>query len=245
MNSEEDPEARIRELEQPMADRARASELGSDVDGGYSYPPPPPGPVPPPVSAPMSPNYAPPSYSNYNNPYPGGTPRSSSGIRLFWILAAVAVIGGLVIVAGVAAYVARQFSEAESAITSTNETTTAVTSVTAAPGSNEPPTGKTRVPSSASSPAPTAPAGEQVIISGINEKRTVSCNGNAITVSGISNTVTLTGHCGSVTVSGLQNVVTVDTADTIEASGLDNRVTYHSGAPKINKSGGNNTVEQG
>ena len=57
--------------------------------------------------------------------------------------------------------------------------------------------------------------------------------------------MTLTGHCGSVTVSGLNNVVTVYAAETIEATGLNNKVTYHSGSPKINKTGSGNTVEQG
>jgi len=57
--------------------------------------------------------------------------------------------------------------------------------------------------------------------------------------------VTLTGHCATVNVSGLQNVVTVDNVDTIEASGLNNKVTYHSGSPKISKNGSGNVVEQG
>ena len=61
----------------------------------------------------------------------------------------------------------------------------------------------------------------------------------------MSNTVVLTGHCATVTVSGVQNVVTVDSADTINASGFDNRVTYGSGSPVINNAGDSNLVEQG
>jgi hypothetical protein len=45
-------------------------------------------------------------------------------------------------------------------------------------------------------------------------------------------------------VSGVQNKVTLDTADQIQASGLDNVVTYHSGSPDINNAG-NNVVQQG
>jgi hypothetical protein len=46
-------------------------------------------------------------------------------------------------------------------------------------------------------------------------------------------------------VSGIGNVVTVDSADTIGASGFDNQVTYHSGAPQISNSGSSNVVQQG
>lgn len=225
MNSAEDPEARIRELEQPLADTARASESGAA--GGYSYPPPPPGPMPPPYG--------------YNTPYPGTAPRTSSGMRWFWILAAVGVLGVLVLVGGIAAYVARQVSESEPA--GPAETT----AVSTAPGATRgnPPTGKTHAPSAGPTSSAAVPAAEPVIISGINENRSVSCDGNEITVSGISNTVTITGHCATVTVSGLQNIVTVETSDAIDASGLNNKITYHSGSPKISKSGSNNVVEQG
>jgi hypothetical protein len=252
MNSEDDPEARIRELEQPLADRARASELGDGSD--YRYPPPPPGPIPPPPGPmpppansglpPMSANPAPQSYG-YGNPYPNVTPRSSSGMRWFWILAAVGIIGVLLLVGGIAAYAARQFSHGDLTVPSPTETTSAATPSGRAP-SNGPSTGKTHAPSTGPSPSATEPAGQPVIVSGINENKTVVCSGNStITVSGISNVVTLTGHCGSVTVSGLNNIVTVDTADTIEATGLNNKVTYHSGSPKINKTGSGNVVEQG
>lgn len=234
MKPEDDPEARIRELEQPLADTARASELGEQ--GGYNYPPPPPGPVPPP----MPPTVPPPGYG-YSSPYPGATPRSSSGMRWFWILAAVGVLGVLVLVGGIAAYAAHQFSHEDLVVPSPTESTSA----SPVPSRTAPSTGKTRTPSAGPSPSATAPAGEEITISGINENRTIACNGNVITISGISNTVVLTGHCATVNVSGLQNVVTVDNVDTIEASGLNNKVTYHSGSPKISKNGSGNAVEQG
>jgi hypothetical protein len=235
MKPEDDPEARIRELEQPLADTARASELGEQ--GGYNYPPPPPGPIPPP----MPPTMPPPGYG-YSSPYPGATPRSSSGMRWFWILAAVGVLGVLVLVGGIAAYAAHQFSHEDLVVPSPTESTSAAT----VPSRTAPSTGRTRTPSASPSPSATAPpAGEEITISGINENRTIACNGNVITISGITNTVVLTGHCATVNVSGLQNVVTVDNVDTIEASGLNNKVTYHSGSPKISKNGSGNVVEQG
>ncbi|BBZ46183.1 hypothetical protein MPRM_34640 [Mycobacterium parmense] len=55
----------------------------------------------------------------------------------------------------------------------------------------------------------------------------------------------MTGHCASLTVSGVKNVVTVDSADSIDASGFDNRITYHSGAPTISNSGDSNVIQQG
>lgn len=244
MNPDDDPEARIRELEQPLSSQAQASELGQGAS--YNYPPPPPGPVPPPAGSgmtppPLSPNLAPPSYG-YESPYPGATPRSSSGMRWFWILAGVGILGVLLLVGGIAAYAARQFSHGDLVVESPTETTSAVPT----PSGHAPSTVKTHVPSSSPSPSATAPAAQPVIVSGINESRTLPCDGAiSVTISGISNTVVLTGHCSNVTVSGLQNVITVDSADEIEASGLNNKITYHTGSPKISKLGNGNVVEQG
>jgi Protein of unknown function (DUF3060) len=55
----------------------------------------------------------------------------------------------------------------------------------------------------------------------------------------------ISGHCTSLTVSGVQNSVTVDAVDTIEADGFNNQVTYHTGSPRISKSGDSNVVQQG
>jgi hypothetical protein len=100
-------------------------------------------------------------------------------------------------------------------------------------------------PSASPSPAPTAPAGANLTISGINENRTIACNQSVINVSGISNKIVLTGHCASLNVSGVQNSITVDAVDTIEASGFNNQITYHTGSPSIDKSGDGNVVQQG
>ena len=45
--------------------------------------------------------------------------------------------------------------------------------------------------------------------------------------------------------SGVQNSITVDAVDSIDASGFNNKVTYHSGTPKISNSGDSNVVQQG
>ena len=55
----------------------------------------------------------------------------------------------------------------------------------------------------------------------------------------------IVGHCASLTVSGMKNSVTVDSADTIDTSGLNNQVTFHSGSPQVSKSGEDNVVQQG
>ena len=75
--------------------------------------------------------------------------------------------------------------------------------------------------------------------------KTVACNDGHLTVAGISMTVTVTGHCGQLTVSGSSNHVTVDSADTIDADGIDNVVILHSGSPQITNNGIDNTIQQG
>jgi hypothetical protein len=87
--------------------------------------------------------------------------------------------------------------------------------------------------------------GDTVSVSGIGAVKSMTCNQNVVVVSGANNRVTITGHCTSLTVSGFENNVTVDTADTITAAGFDNHIAFHSGAPAITKSGEGNVVEQG
>ncbi|MGH3542593.1 MAG: DUF3060 domain-containing protein [Mycobacterium sp.] len=219
MNPEDDPEARIRELERPLADTARTSELGgAPPHGGYTYAPGPP--VPP----------APPGLT-FGGQFPGTSPRSRSGIRLWWILAAVFVIGMLALVGQIASYSAHRLSRGTLTTLSPNS-----------PGTN---TTGTQAPSAGPSTSPAPPAGGDLGVSGINENQTMACNDSIVIVSGISNTVEITGHCASLTVSGVENSVTVDAVDTIEASGFNNQVTYHTGSPRINRIGDSNVVRQG
>jgi hypothetical protein len=42
-----------------------------------------------------------------------------------------------------------------------------------------------------------------------------------------------------------QNEVTVETVDSIEVSGFNNQITYHTGSPSIDKSGDGNVVQRG
>lgn len=229
MDPQEDPEARIRELERPLTDAARTSELGIGRDTGdvpatqpwtygNTFPPPPPGPPAP------WPGYA------DQVPVPAQPP-SGSGGRILVVLGLIMVC---LFAAGIAAYV--MFSDSGDA------TGTERTAFAPEPTVQSPVIAPPQV--TTDSTIVTAP-GETVTVSGINENRTVRCDGNAVIVSGIENTVTITGHCANVAVSGIQNTITVDSADTIGVSGFENRVTFHTGQPEISKSGQDNSVEQG
>jgi len=232
-----DPEDRIRDLERPLADTAHASELGSASSSGYAYPPPPPGPVPPP------PTPSPYSYG-YGGPLPGMAPRSPSGTRVWWILAALFVVGVLVLVGGIAAYASLRFSRGNLVLLSpTPGTSQVISPPRTIPRSPTPSVSGTRTPGPSTSPP--APQGAELTIAGMNENKAVTCNDNIVFVMGVSNTVAITGHCVSLTVSGVNNVITVDAVDTVDASGINNQVTYHSGSPQISKSGDGNVVQRG
>jgi len=82
-------------------------------------------------------------------------------------------------------------------------------------------------------------------VSGINENRTIACNASNVSISGVSNKVVITGHCASLTVSGVKNTITVEAADTIEASGFTNQITYLTGSPSIENFGEQNVVQKG
>jgi hypothetical protein len=241
MEPQDDPEKRIRDLERPLADSARSSEYGSESGGApysaQSYPPPPPGPVPPPQ--------APPPY-NYGAPYAGAAPKPSGGNRLWWILGTMVVIGALALAGVIAAFAAHQLSGVRSIISSSVPSTIQIpSSPRSSPRSPSPSGSRTATPTAGPSTVPLPPLGGQLSVSGINENKTIACNDSVVTVSGISNTIVIVGHCASLTVSGMQNSITVDAADTIDASGISNQVTFHSGSPQISKSGDGNVVQQG
>ncbi|HTY34535.1 DUF3060 domain-containing protein [Mycobacterium sp.] len=235
MNSQDDPEERIRELERPLADAARASESGqAPPPGGYPYAPGPP--PPPPPAGPWT----------YGGPSYGSPPRSSSGNRTWWIVGTFIVIGFLALAGGIAAFAAHQLSGVRSIISSPpsiSATFGPPPSATSGPGSPGPSSTRTRTTSPSASPTPSP--GARLSVSGIGENRSIACNDNIVSVSGVSNTVVITGHCTSLTVSGVQNAITVDAVDSIDASGFNNKVTYHSGNPKISNAGGSNVVQQG
>jgi hypothetical protein len=219
MEPQDDPEARIRELEQPLADGTHAFEPGGRHPAGQAYPPGPTGPPPPGPWA-------------YGGPFPGPPPKPPSGNRMWWILGTVIVIGVVALAGGIAAIAAHQLSAVRSIIVSPPTISGRVTTPAITPGSPAP-------------TAPTPPPGGQLSVSGINENRTIACRDSIVSVSGVSNTVVITGHCASLTVSGVQNSITVDAVDTIGASGFNNKVTYHSGTPKVSNAGDGNVIQQG
>jgi len=91
----------------------------------------------------------------------------------------------------------------------------------------------------------TVEQGGTLSVSGNDTTRTVGCNDGTLTLGGNNNTFTVTGHCLTLHVSGNDNRVTVDSADTIRADGIRTLTVYHSGAPKIIKTGIDVTVNQG
>jgi Protein of unknown function (DUF3060) len=238
-----DPEARIRDLERPLSDPAHTPEAAAAPRpwDAYEYA------TPPPVTPPPAYNYG-----GGAGPFPPSTKPKSS--RLFLILACVFVVLVLAIVGVVAALIAHQFSDRGSDVASPTAATSpnmtaprrtpvmpsfSIPSIPAIPGI--PGTG-TQSPGGAPS---TPPAGTSVIVSGVNESRTLACTDNNVTVSGVNMNVTISGHCTTLAVTGMQNVITMDTADTIDVSGINNKVTWHSGSPKVSNSGLQNTVRQG
>ncbi len=240
MKSHDDPEERIRELERPLADAARASEGGqAPTPGGYPYVPGPASPPPPPPPPPAGPwTYGGPSY--------GPPPRSSSGNRTWWIVGTFIVVAFLALAGGIAAFAAHQLSGVRSIINSSPSVSATLgppSSATSSPRSPGPSSTRPRTTPPSASPTPSP--GARLSVSGINENRTIACNDNIVSVSGVSNTVVITGHCTSLTVSGVQNAVTVDAVDSIDASGFSNKITYHSGNPKISNAGGSNEVQRG
>ncbi|OJZ73562.1 hypothetical protein BRW65_13105 [Mycobacterium paraffinicum] len=81
-----------------------------------------------------------------------------------------------------------------------------------------------------------------MINSGARDK--IDCNNGNLKLDGDNNNYTVTGHCKRLEVFGSGNHVAADSADTIDVFGDDNAVTYHSGSPKIEKTGNNNAVSQ-
>src|SRR5271156_176803 len=97
MKSEDDPEARIRELEQPLAEAARASEAGGNPPPS-KWAPPPSTAVPPPPGPPMPPPPSLPYGSLFPSPSPAQYSRSN---RTVWIIAGVFVIGMITLPAAI------------------------------------------------------------------------------------------------------------------------------------------------
>jgi hypothetical protein len=261
VNAEDDPEARIRALEQPLSDQARASELGG---GQADYSTPAYGTQPygaqpfgtqPYVSQQQ---YGGAPYDSqqygaqpYGTSYGGPAKKVSGGIP--WLVFGLIAVVFIAVAAGAIIFMTRM----------TGVTTPDDSSVSSGGGSIDisipagpsiPSVEIPDVPSVPDIPTPGLPdtepsvisgaPGQTVTVSGIDEIRTVTCNDATVTVSGIRNTVNIVGHCAAVTVSGIENTITVDAADSIGASGFDNKITYRSGTPQIDATD-SNTVQLG
>jgi Protein of unknown function (DUF3060) len=72
-----------------------------------------------------------------------------------------------------------------------------------------------------------------------------ACNNGNLTLSAYGIAFYVAGHCASLTIPSYDNKVSIDSVDSINVSGYNNTVTYHSGAPKITDSGYSNTIHQG
>jgi hypothetical protein len=205
MEPNDDPEARIRELERPLSDMARASELGTSQ--GLGYIPQTPPPVPPPMPAPYQGTYTPPRYT--------APPRKASSGYRPWVVVLIAFGVFALAIMSVLGAIAGRMGTGGSGPHIFGDST-----MTVSPGG-------------------------QVSVSGVDENKQIACNQGSVTVSGVRNVVTIRGNCAKVTVSGVSNQITMDSADLISASGMTNQITYHSGEPKIDNAGTNNSVQQG
>jgi len=224
MNSADDPEARIRELEQPLAETARASE--APLPGKWAAPSTPPN-QPPPLP--------------YSGTQFGQALQTPSRTRTWWIVAAAFAISMVALPVGIMLFTAHQVSH--------SGVTTFAPIPSMSSDSPAPAGGLTQTPAAGAptppAAVPTGPVSENLIVSGINENRTVVCNQNTVSINGVSNTVVITGHCTRLSVSGVQNKVTVEGVDSIDESGFNNEVTYHKGFPQIDQSGQGNVAHRG
>jgi hypothetical protein len=91
----------------------------------------------------------------------------------------------------------------------------------------------------------TVSKGGSLSVGGNNQTKSIECNDGSVNLSGNNGSFTVTGHCAVVGVSGNNTHVTVDTADIINAGGINTVTIYHHGEPKVTKSGINVSVSSG
>ncbi|OBI85391.1 DUF3060 domain-containing protein [Mycobacterium sp. 1245805.9] len=267
---DDDPEKRIRELEQQLADVTRPPQTPTPYTGGETYTE-----NPPPYTGGAT--YSAPTYSS-GPTYPGGGPfpwgapqprRRSYPWYLVLVLLAVVVP---IIISLVMMFTRSSIGSSISRGGAGRTTSSGPTSV---------------------------PWGGELRVSDNSQARTISCNNGKLTLAAYDSKYVVTGHCASLTVGGYDNNVTVDNADAIEStgysnvvrvqtcndgnlkissygndfnvaghcaglaissynnkvnlesvdaitvSGYSNNVTYHTGTPKITNSGYDNNIQQG
>lgn len=89
--------------------------------------------------------------------------------------------------------------------------------------------------------------GENYIIQGASNNKTVTLNGEAVIIQGASNTLTIKGTASSITIRGAGNTVNVDSVKSIRIQGASNVVYYKtaptkSGRPSVSISGAGSRV---
>lgn len=228
MNPKDDPEARIRELERPLAEQARTSELGAVPYDAYPPPPPMYGSVPP-------------MPQPFHAGYPTASPRHGS--RVMWVFGGVVMLIVTLVVIMVVATIAGVFSDVRDAIETADDNGSGTVVIEDGDsGVIIPP-----IPTfpSGASDTEVAQAGATVSIGGAYSTRTVVCEGGSVSVSGVENNVEITGSCAAVSVSGVDNVVTIELTDAISASGVGNQISYESGSPQVSQSGSDNVITMG
>jgi hypothetical protein len=249
MEPHDDPEARIRDLERPLSEVARTSELGVGAEGGsYGYVPSPSGAYPSPPSGAYPSPPLPPSTTPWDKQYPPMSPMPSTGQSRAFVIPVVIAVLAFVMAGGVSLYLFTMSSTSGPG----NQVSGGGATLSDSPadrsstggGKTLPPTQRSapNAPSVASEPTP---PGATVSVAGIGENKTIACDGTILSISGIENTVTVTGECASLSVSGVDNTVTVDFAGSIVVSGFDNRIVYLAGEPETSSSGNGNTIERG
>lgn len=232
-----DPEARIRDLERPLADRASASELGTQPYDAAPPPPPPPQ-GPPTMTAYPTPSPGEYGAPQYTSPYfapPQQVVHKRSPSTALWLVPLVIVVVVAAGIVGAAVFFNLGGSD--------GRPQGPIAGGGGPLDTPSPPEVQTRIDSTEQ--IVTVESGGSLSIGGIGQNQTVVCNGGSVNISGVDNTIEVQGGCASVTVSGIDNTVTVESADILGASGFDNQVTYRSGDPEISQSGTGNVIERG
>lgn len=246
MEPDGDPEARIRDLERPLADRAQSNELGTrpyeapptPPSDPYQYVPPPPDPYQGQPYGQYGSAYGTPQYTSPYYSAPQQVVRKRSATTALWLIPLV--VGGIIVAGAVA--IVLYFNNARPDTYSFDPSPP----ISGGGGPLDTPAPPVGIPTiDPEDQVITVEAGGSVSVSGVDKNQTIVCNGGTVNVSGVENTVEVQGSCGVVSVSGINNTVTVETAQTISASGFENRVTYLSGEPEISSSGPDNVVERG
>lgn len=187
MEPQDDPEARIRELERPLTDQAYTSELG----GSHAYPP-------PPITDGIS----------------FGPTRARSSGRVWWIVGLAIILGVVALVVGIMVYVGNVFSSSTSSFTTTPGMFGGDGSFTTGPSSRPagPPTsvaplgGKVYVAGVAKSE--TIECNDSYVsVSGMSNTVVLTGHCSNVSVSGVKNLVTV-DDVDTISASGVENRVT-------------------------------------